>query len=138
MQVNPQQLLDDGYIILHQVIPPEHLDELRASYEAIVERQHRIWSGELEWDEPVAIDYKSKQPRVVLSAAVDAATAETVEFCLHENTLGVSRQLMRAPEASLVYMFLMCSPELIMAQMSGTVTSSKLAQHPCEVYRRTC
>ncbi|MAG36826.1 MAG: hypothetical protein CL878_11375 [Dehalococcoidia bacterium] len=111
MQVNPQQLLDDGFIILRQVIPPERLDELRTSYETIVKRQHQIWSGELEWDEPVGMDYKPKQPRIVLSAVVDAATADTVEFCLHENTLGVSRQLMRAPEASPVGMFLMCNPE---------------------------
>ena len=66
MQVNPQQLLDDGFIILPQVVPPEQLDSLRASYETIVERQHRIWSGELDWDVPVAMDYKSKQPRIVL------------------------------------------------------------------------
>ena len=41
MQVNPQQLLDDGFIILRQVVPPEQLDSLRASYETVVERQHR-------------------------------------------------------------------------------------------------
>ena len=110
MQVNPQQLLDDGFIILRQVVPPEQLDSLRASYETIVERQNRIWAGELDWDEPVAMDYKSKQPRIVLSAVVDAATADTVEFNLHAHTLGVSRQLMQAPEAALVGMFFMCNP----------------------------
>ena len=106
MQVNPQQLLDDGFIILRQVVPPEQLDSLRASYETIVERQHRIWAGELDWDVPVAMDYKSKQPRIVLYAVVDAATADTVEFNLHAHTLGVSRQLMQAPEAAPVGMFL--------------------------------
>ena len=110
MQVNPQQLLDDGFIILPQVVPPEQFDSLRASYETIVERQHRIWSGELDWDVPVAMDYKSKQPRIVLSAVVDAATADTVDFNLHDHTLGVSRQLMQSPEAAPVGMFLMCNP----------------------------
>ena len=100
MQVNPQQLLDDGFIILPQVVPPEQLDSLRASYEIIVERQHRIWAGELDWDVPVAMDYKSKQPRIVLSAVMDAATADTVDFNLHDHTLGVSRRLMQAPEAA--------------------------------------
>ena len=94
-----------------QVIPPARLDELRASYEALVERQHKIWAGDLEWDEPVAMDYKSKQPRIVLPAVVDAATAETVEFCLHENTLGGSQQVMRVPEAAPTSMFFMCNPE---------------------------
>ena len=32
MQVNPQQWIDDGYIILRQVVPPDRLDSLRASY----------------------------------------------------------------------------------------------------------
>ena len=97
MQVNPQQLLDDGFIILRQVVPPEQLDSLRATYETIVERQHRRWAGELDWDVPVAMDYKSKQPRVVLNAIVDADTADAVDFNLHDHTLGVSRQLMQAP-----------------------------------------
>ena len=39
MKVNPQQLMDDGYIILREVIPREQLDQLRASYDALVERQ---------------------------------------------------------------------------------------------------
>ena len=111
MQVNPQQWIDDGYIILRQVVPPDRLDSLRASYEKLVERQHQIWAGELEWDEPIGMDYKAKQPRIVLNSVVDAARAETVEFCLHDNTLGVSRQIMQAPDASPTAMFFMCNPK---------------------------
>ena len=110
MQVNPQQILDDGFIILRQVVPPKQLDSLRASYETIVERQHRRWAGELDWDVPVAMDYKSKQPRVVLNAIVDADTADTVDFNLHDHTLGVSRQLMQAPDAAPTAMFFMSNP----------------------------
>ena len=112
MQVDPQQLLDDGFIILRHLIPPERLAALRASYETIVQRQHQIWSGALDWDVPVAMDYKAKQPRVVLNAVVDAATADTVEFCLHEHTLGVSRHVLRAPDAVPAAMFFMCNPEI--------------------------
>ena len=111
MQINPQQWVDDGYIILRQVVPPDRLESLRASYEKLVERQHQIWAGELEWDEPIGMDYKAKQPRIVLNSVVDAATAETVEFCLHDNTLEVSRQIMQAPEASPTAMFFMCNPK---------------------------
>ena len=111
MQVNPQQWVDDGYIILRQVVPPDRLDSLRASYEKLVERQHQIWAGELEWDEPIGMDYKAKQPRIVLNSVVDAARAETVEFCLHDNTLGVSRQIMQAPDAAPTAMFFMCNPK---------------------------
>ena len=44
MKVNPQQLRDDGYIILREVIPPEQLDDVRASFEVLVERQKEIWT----------------------------------------------------------------------------------------------
>ena len=39
MKVDPQQLLDNGYIILREVIPPGQLDELRECFETLVERQ---------------------------------------------------------------------------------------------------
>ena len=85
MRVDPQQLLKDGFIILPEVIPPARLNELRNSYETVFNRQRQIWAGELDWDEPIAMDYKAKQPRVVLNSVVDAETAQTVEFCLHDN-----------------------------------------------------
>ena len=44
MKVNPQQLLDDGYLILREVIPPDQLDQLRTSFEVLVERQKAIWA----------------------------------------------------------------------------------------------
>lgn len=111
MRMDHQQLLKDGFIILSEVIPPERLNELRKSYETVLKRQQQIWAGELDWDEPIAMDYKAKQPRVVLNSVVDAETAQTVEFCLHDNTLGVSRQLMSAPHAAPTAMFFMCNPE---------------------------
>ena len=37
MEVNPAQLLENGYIILPQVIPPEQLDHLRRGFETLVE-----------------------------------------------------------------------------------------------------
>ena len=54
--------------------------------------------------------YKVKQPRLSFQTVVDASTANTVEFCLHENTLGVSRQALRTPDVGLKQMFLMCNP----------------------------
>ena len=33
MEVNPAQLLENGYIVLPGVIPPEQLDQLRRSFE---------------------------------------------------------------------------------------------------------
>ena len=111
MQVNPQQLLDDGYIILREVIPPGQLDDLRNCYETLVERQKVIWAQERKPDDPPGGYWETAaQPRVFFDGVADETTAKAVEFCLHENTLGVSRQVMQAPEASPTLMALMCSP----------------------------
>ena len=99
MKVNRQQLLEDGYIILRGVIPPEQLDDLRESYEILVERQGgRSWLA------------TGQQPRLNANSLIDEATANAVEIWLHENTLGVSRQLLCLTEAAVTAMSLMCSP----------------------------
>ena len=111
MQVNPQQLLDDGFIILRNVIPPEQLNELRDSFEVLLGKQKKIWAAERKPDEPPGGAWDtSAQPRVFFNTVVDKETANAAGFCLHENTLGVSRQLMQAPDAAVTLMALMCSP----------------------------
>ena len=109
MQIDPKQFLDDGYVILRNVIPPARLDELRASFELLVDRQQAIWARDP--DDPSSFAYKVKQPRLAFQTVVDAATANTVEFCLHDHTLGVSRQALGTPDVGLKNMFLMCNPE---------------------------
>ena len=108
MQIDPERFLQDGYVILKNVIPPDRLDELRASFETLVDRQQAIWARDPE--DPRGMAYKVKQPRLAFQTLVDPATANTVEFCLHENTLGVSRQALRTPDVGLKQMFLMCNP----------------------------
>ena len=111
MKVNPQQILDNGFIILRDVIPPERLNQLRDSFELTVERQKAIWAQNRKPDAPPGGEWEtSPQPRVMFSTVADQATADTIEFCLHENTRGVSRQLMRSKEATVTLMSLMCNP----------------------------
>ena len=111
MKVNPQQLLQDGFIVLRQVIPPDRLDALRATFEVLVDRQKAVWRQERKPDEPPGGTWEtSAQPRVFFNEVVDERTAEAVDFCLGENTLGVSRQLMRSSDAAITLMALMCSP----------------------------
>ena len=109
MKVNPQQLRDDGYIILREVIPPEQLDDVRASFEVLVERQKEIWAQESNpsvWE-------TGAQPRLShFENLIDEETANTVEAWMHENTLGVGRQLLSVPEQTgIAGMMLMCSPQ---------------------------
>ena len=109
MKVNPQQLRDDGYIILREVIPPEQLDDVRASFEVLVERQKEIWAQEGNrsvWE-------TGAQPRLGhFENLIDEETANAVETWMHENTLGVGSQLLSVPEQTgIAGMMLMCSPQ---------------------------
>ena len=109
MKVNPEQLRDDGYIILREVIPPDQLDDVRASFEVLVERQKEIWAQEGNrsvWE-------TGAQPRLGhFENLIDEETANTVETWMHTNTLGVGSQLLSVPEQTgIAGMMLMCSPQ---------------------------
>ena len=98
-QVDRQQLMDQGYLILREVIPPGQLEPLRASYETLVQRK-----GGDAWLDSGA------QPRLSTSELIDASTANAVEIWLGESTLGVARQLLAMPEPAVTDMWAMCSP----------------------------
>lgn len=112
MQVDYQQFLKDGYLILREVVPPAMLDQLRASYETLVDRKRKFWSDERgPEDPPGGVWQTARQPRLVhFQELIDANTADTVEFCLHENTMGACKQLMGVDVAANSGMFMMCSP----------------------------
>ena len=108
MKVDRQELLDNGFIILRNVISPAGLEDLRAQFETLVERQKEAWAAENSdtWE-------TGAQPRLVhYERLIDPATAGTVELWQRENTLGVARQLLSVPErTSVAGMMLMCSPQ---------------------------
>ncbi len=114
MKINRQQFLEQGYLILRNVIPPDKLDELRTSYEILVERQKAIWARDRQpGDPPGGVWETAPQPRLRLHDTpelIDEETASAIEFWLHENTLGVSSQLLNMPETAHSEMFLLCSP----------------------------
>ena len=110
MQIDPRQFLDDGYVLLRNVVPPERLEELRASFETLVDRQQANWASDR--DDPNCFAYVAKQPRLAFQTVTNEATANTVEFCLHENTLGVSRQALGTRDVGLKQMILLCNPEV--------------------------
>ena len=77
----------------------------------LVERQKEIWRRERKADDPPGGHWETApQPRLWFDTLADEKTIDTVEFCLHQNTMGVSRQLLCAPEAALLAMFMLCSP----------------------------
>ncbi len=112
MKVDPRQLLDNGYVIVPQAIAPDRLEKLRVSYEKLVDRQRQIWAQERQPEDPPGGRWEvDGQPRLVsFEGLIDADTADTVEFCLGETTLGVCRQLMQAPDVGVHRYMMMCSP----------------------------
>ncbi len=114
MKVSQRQLLEDGFIILREVVSADELDELRPAIEVLVGRQKEIWARERQPGDPPGGAWETgAQPRLVhFQNLIDETTARTVEAWLHENTLGVSRQLLSVPEqAGVAGMMLMCSPQ---------------------------
>eukprot|EP01052_Picozoa_sp_SAG31_P016677 SAG31_NODE_1113_length_9854_cov_2.770682_6_plen_422_part_00 len=101
-----------GFLVL-EVIPPEHLEHLRAAFEALVERQRAQWSAEAEAAGTPDPWEHSAQPRLPAFDRLvdDNQTASAMEFCLGATTRGVCKQLMRADEVGNVAFFLMCSPQ---------------------------
>ena len=114
MKVNRDQFLEDGYIILRNAIPPDQLDELRAAYEIMVERQKIIWARQRKPDDPPGGAWETNsQPRLLLDSIgdqIDAQTATTVEFWLHGGIQNVSSELLGVEDAAVTEMMLMCSP----------------------------
>lgn len=116
MKVNRAQFMEEGYLVLREVIPPEELDALRESYELMVSRQREIWAKERgPNDPPSGVWETSPQPRLLLgreplAGLVDEKTASAVEIWAHENMQGVSSELLGEEDAAVTEMMLMCSP----------------------------
>ena len=116
MQLNRDQFMEEGYLVLREVVPPAELEDLRAGYERMVDRQRGIWSCERNPDDPPGGVWETgAQPRLMLHRPplvdlIDTATANTAEIWLHKNLQGVSTQLMREPDAGVTEMMMMCSP----------------------------
>ncbi len=112
MKVDREKFINDGFLIIRNCIPPEQLGQLRDSFEVLVERQKANWARDRAPDDPPGGAWEtSGQPRLSgYEKLIDSTTADTVEICLHENTMGVCKQLMRAAEAGAQNKMFMCSP----------------------------
>lgn len=116
MKVDRSQFLEEGYVVLRNVIPAGELEALRASYEILVERQKVIWAQERKPEDPPGGAWEtSRQPRLLLhqnplADLIDEDAASAVEIWLHENTQGASSELLGVSDAAVTEMMLMCNP----------------------------
>lgn len=93
MQLDHEQMYKDGYLILKGIVPPSKLEELRTSAELLISRYPKY---------PSRVDFGDE--------FMKPDTTNLIDFCLHENTLGVSRQLMSGSEAAISSMEMLINP----------------------------
>ena len=82
MRVDRDRFIDQGYLILRNVIPPNRLEAMRASCETILERQKVVWARERGPDDPPGGLYETdRQPRVLVEepGLIDVETSNVVE-----------------------------------------------------------
>jgi len=106
--------MDQGYLILRNLIPPDKLEAMRASCETMLERQKVNWARERGSDAPPGGEYETnRQPRVMMKrpGLIDAETANVVEdFWVADETLEIASQLLCNPEPCITEMMMMCNP----------------------------
>ena len=112
MKVDVDRFMDQGFLVIPNVIPADRLAEMRASYETLVGRQRDIWARERgPNDPPGGVWETGQQPRLSdCQDLIDPSTAGALDVWLMQRTLGVSRDLMRAPELAITELMLMCNP----------------------------
>lgn len=101
--VMKQQFLEDGFVILKEVVPPDQTESVRASTDTVVARAR---AADPTWD-------TTPFPRTLIDKHCDRDTRGCFQLALHDNTLGVSAQLLGCPvEAIGVNMVsVLCNPE---------------------------
>ena len=88
-----EQLMESGFVIVRDMIPPDELQQLRKSVDLMTERAP---------DSCLA-------GRMLMTDWVDRETADAVEFCFGERTLGFSQQLLNVPAVAASGMWVLCA-----------------------------
>lgn len=105
------QLLENGFCILRNAVPPPELDRLRGAFEGLLDRQREIWRRERGPEDPPGGVWKTAaQPRLVGYEGLvdDRGSAAAVELLLGR-PLEASREIMGAEAAPTSFM-MMCNP----------------------------
>ncbi len=114
MKVNRDQFMEQGFLILRNVIPADKLEAMRASCDTVLERQKVVWARDRKPDDPPGGMYETaRQPRVMMErrGLIDEETANVVEdFWVADETLDIASQLLCNPEPNVTQMMMMCSP----------------------------
>ena len=116
MQLNRDEFLETGYLIVKEAVPRDKLERVRQAYETLVDRQRENWKAErTKNDPPGGVWETAPQPRLQLSRQplvnqIDQETAPAVEVWLEENIHGVSTELLNVADGAVTEMMMMCNP----------------------------
>ena len=88
-----EQLMESGFAIIRGMMPPDELQRLRKSVDRMIER----------------VPESTPADRLTTTEWVEAETADAVEFCFDERTLGRTRRLMDVPAVAPLGMFLVAT-----------------------------
>ena len=114
MKVDRDRFLDEGYLILRQVIPPSDIERIRDACENLLEKQKAVWRRDRDDGDPPGGQWEtSAQPRVMvgeIADRVDAGCVAGIEIWHHENIQGASSELLGVEDAAVTEMMMMCSP----------------------------
>ena len=116
MQLNRDEFLETGYLIVKEAVPRDKLERVRQAYETLVDRQRENWKADrAENDPPGGVWETAPQPRLQLSRQplvnqIDRETAPAVEVWREENIHGVSTELLNVADGAVTEMMMMCNP----------------------------
>ena len=109
--VDSKKLLDAGYLIVPECVPPDRLESMRAHCEQMVERHKTWWAEQRTPDQPPGGEWEvGTQPRVMFNRVIDRQAHESVEFLFHENTYGISKQIMQTEDVVPTQFGMFCNP----------------------------
>lgn len=114
MKVDRDKFMEQGFLILRNVVPPDKLESMRAACETILDRRKAVWAAERGPDDPPGGQYDmDRQPRVYMEepGLIDEETANVVEdFWVADETLDIASQLLCNPRPNVTRMMMMCNP----------------------------
>ena len=109
--VNLKEMLDKGYLIVRQCVPPDQLQSMRVHCEQMLERHKKWWVDNRQPDDPPGGEWQANiQPRVLFDRVADRQACEAVEFVFHDNTYGISQQIMQTADIAPTQFGMFCNP----------------------------
>ena len=114
MKIDRDLFIDQGYLVLRNIIPNDKLQSMRESCDLILERQKVNWARERKPGDPSGGMYEIvRQPRVLMEkpGIIDEQTSNVIEdFWVADETLDMASSLLCNPEPNITTMMMMCNP----------------------------